>query len=418
MRWWCGVIFVSLCLWASVAWGQQAQSQPSAPTALGGVTITPEGLLRARVTAPPAKRPGDPSLTYVSLARLIDTLKLLEQSHTTIPKDLRYLQGLTRIDYLFVFPEQHDIVFAGSSEPYRDSNPLQPTGTLSNRPVVQLDDLVVALRAVREANARTIFGCSLDLAPNAQQIAADVGRRFGNLPRAQLAQRLKEALGPQVVRVLGVPADSRMALAMVTADYRLKRIAIGAEPLPNVGNALSSGLASNRVWFQPAYDAITVAPDGLSYQFTGPRLQVLAGAQEFDTQGATPAAEAFARRFSQRMHDAAGRIDALADLQNVTDLLLLACLIRQDQLAAKTGVDLAWLIDPANYRPAATPVPRTADTVVFDNGTVISEGGVLVTAESLTSAPRTADSKSALASLRARPTDWFLTRPAASKSNP
>ena len=107
---------------------------------------------------------------------------------------------------------------------------------------------------------------------------------------------------------------------MVTADYRLKRTAMGAETLPGVGNAVSAGIATNRVWFEPAYDSLGISEDGLSYQIAGPRLKVLAGRIDFDTKDATPAATAFAKRFSDKMPDAAARVIEYADLQNVTDL--------------------------------------------------------------------------------------------------
>src|SRR4051812_27998744 len=87
-----------------------APPPPPSPPALGGVMITPEGLLQPRVPAAPAKRPGNPNLTYISLARVIDQLQqnAAAPNPKPLPKELRYLQGLTRIDYLFVFPDQHD----------------------------------------------------------------------------------------------------------------------------------------------------------------------------------------------------------------------------------------------------------------------------------------------------------------------
>ncbi|GIT31646.1 MAG: hypothetical protein Ct9H300mP1_36920 [Planctomycetaceae bacterium] len=42
-------------------------------------------------------------------------------------------------------------------------------------------------------------------------------------------------MGPQEVRVFGVPADSRFACKLVAADYHLKRVAMGFDRPPVKG---------------------------------------------------------------------------------------------------------------------------------------------------------------------------------------
>jgi hypothetical protein len=423
-------MFAALVLTWSVVFSGGALCAQSVPTgggngnqliSVGGVAISPEGLLAVRkaVAAPPpaARLKADPGLTYISLARLARQLQSENITTTPTQKDLRYLGGLTRIEYLFVYPEAGDIVLAGPSEPIDEkaANPLQPLGRISGRPVVHLDDMITALRAVHgggEGRHDSFFGCSLDLTHNAQQIAEEVGRRFANASRAQVSSALKEALGPQTVRILGVPEDSRLALAMVAADYRLKRICIGAEGVPGVGTGVSSTLATSRVWLEPAYDPLGVSEDGLNYQLSGPRLKVKAGAQQFNEKSAvTPAATAFAKRFSDKMNEVAPRIDALADLQNIADLFLVAVLIKHDGLAEKAGLDLAWLLT-GPYRPAAVPVPRTAETLVADTGTAIIQGGVAMPFKTLAALERTTNNGAAQG--RNRPGDaWYLTKAAA-----
>lgn len=401
-------LFILLVAFVTAAIAQS--SQPTPPTALGGVAITSDGLLQMRKSAPAAatRRAGDPSLTYVSLAKVLDAVQ--NSGGKKLPRELRFLQGLTRLEYIFVYPgPDGDIVLAGPSEPFREENPIQPVGTVSGRPVLQLEDFIIALRSIQQARHDTIFGCSLDLAPGADKIAAEVARRYTGTTNADLAQAVKNALGPQIVRVLGVPSDSRVALAMVTADYRLKRAAMGAESLAGIGNAVSSGLAANRVWFEPSYEPLGVSEDGLSYQLAGPRLKVLAGAHDFEAKGATPAAVAFAKRFTDKMPDVSTRITEYADLQNVTDLFLAAALIRQDDLARKSGLDLAWILSPNNYKTASHTVPKTAETVITDTGGMITEGGVIF-ALRLFPADR-GKGNAMLASSRDRPRgEWYLTR--------
>jgi hypothetical protein len=416
------ILAVALCTAIAGFSAMTLHGQTTSPAlttqSVGGVSITPGGMLRMRRAANLGpRRAGDPSLTYVSLPRVFAELKAQSQpaaggaGASSLSRDIRYLKGLTRIDYLFVYPEEHDLVIAGPSEPLNEINPLEPVGTLSGRPAVQVEDLIVALRAV-DANGgdpRNMFGCSLDMAPDAQKIANAIGQRFGNAPRGQLAEELKKALGPQQVRILGVPADTRVAFAMVSADYHLKRMCIGIDPVPTVGNALGSGLASNRLWFEPAYEPLGVSPDGLSYHLAGPRLKVEAGPQDFVKQGATPAATAFAKRFSDKMPAVAAQVAAIADLQNLADEFMVAALIRKDGLEQKAGVDFSWIRSDA-YHVASLQVPQTAETLVSDNGAMIAEGGVKLESAALAATERTGDSAKAQA-LRNRPdSGWFLVK--------
>ncbi len=391
-------------------------------TAVGGINLSADGVLRmGRVTTAVPRRRGEIGMTYVSLAGAINELR---GAAAPPAKDLLYLKGLTRIDYLFVYPDEHDLVIAGPSEPVNDANLLEPVGTVTGRPLVQLEDLIVALRAVgaggksghgEAAGGQTgggFYGCSLDIAGDAQAIAEDVGRRYGAAPRGVLAEQLKNALGPQQVRIIGVPADSRVALAMVTADYRLKRMSMGLDPAAGVGNAVGQALAVNRVWFEPAYQPLGVSADGLSYHLAGPRLKVLAGAQEFTAKDATPAAAAFAKRFSDRMEETAGRVSVIADLQNLADLFLVATLIRQDGLVEKAGIDFSWVMKDSTaggYGVTRQPVPRTAETMVNDTGGMIVQGGVALAGKALLSARREVDAKAA--AKRDRPTlMWYLVK--------
>jgi hypothetical protein len=413
----CGLAVAAAALFAGPAGAQTTTPAATQPMAVGGVAISPDGVLQMRRTVPPqARRTAETGLTYISLARVFTQMAAAGQGGS-LPPDLRYLHGLTRIDYLFVYPDQHDLVLAGPSEAVNADNPLQPVGRATGRPVVQAEDLIVALRAVGAGQGAgaggkaSFFGCSLDMVPDAQQIATDVGRRFAGASRARLAEELKAALGPQQVRILGVPEDSRLALAMVAADYRLKRMCIGLDAVPGVGNALGAGLASNRLWFEPAYEPLGVSADGLSYHLAGPRLKVLAGPQEFKPDGATPAAAAFAKRFSEKMPEAAARIDALADLQNVADVFMVAALIRHDRLAEKAGVDLAAVLAPDRYRVASLPVPRTAETMVSDNGSMIAQGGVAMAYGAFADVARDSQGGETLTAARDRPIDtWFLTK--------
>ena len=264
----------------------------------------------------------------------------------------------------------------------------------------------------------SFFGCSLEPPANLQQVWQPTLDRFGRGPRPQLQQEMKKALGPQEVKLYGVPEDSRIALAMVAADYRLKRMCMGLEPtMPvGIGNALGNANAMPRFWFEPAYDPLLVSADQTAYEFRGPRLKVLLGAQAFDPAPAAATNDAqkrFTDSLSAKIPEVAARIDAVADLQNITDCFLLAALIQEDQLDQKAHLDLQWLYsDPEHHYPTATvTTPRTADTIVHINGNVIAQGGVAISIKSLTGTDRSKETNPKLSALPDRPTGtWFLSR--------
>jgi hypothetical protein len=389
---------------------------------VGGVGISTEGVLQYRqVAAPPAPAAGNrkADLLYVSLPGALAEWRAAKDAGKEVPADVRYLKGLTQIQDVFIYPAEHDIVLAGSAEPFKPDNPLEPLGTITGRPVVQLEDVIVALRAVQGGGRRgqggDFYGCSLENPANFQEAWKTTLDRFGTGPQATLLAEMKKALGPQEVKLYGVPADSRVALTMLAADYRLKRLSMGVETVAGLGNALGTEVAAPRIWFEPAYDPLLMAADGSAYELRGPRLKVLAGPQQFNPQGANEAQKRFGENFSKKMSDVAAKVEAIADLQNVTDCFMVAALIRQDRLAEKAGLDLAWLWSApgaATYKTASLPTPRTAETVVRISGNVLAQGGVSLAYANLVAVPRNTDGKATFGAPAARPAGgWFVVKP-------
>jgi hypothetical protein len=403
----------------------RAQFVPGAQ--IGGVAISTDGVLQYRQVAPiqlptTANRKGQQ--LYVSLPRAIEAWKAAKEAGKEVPADVKYLQGLTQIRQVFIFPEQHDIVVAGPSEPYKATNTVQPLGTQTGRPVVHLEDIIVAMRAVsaprggRGAGGSRFrdgdfFGCSLEPPANLADVWEQTLKRYERGPRNVLVAEMKKALGPQEVKLYGVPEDSRVAWTMLAADYRLKRVAMGLDIVPGLGSALGTENAAPRIWFEPAYEALQVSPEGDAFEFRGPRLKVLVGSQPFNPQGASDAQRRFAENLSKKMPDAAARLDAFADLQNITDCFMVAALIRSDRLAEKAGLPADWL--PAANAPFLTetlPVPRTAETVVHVAGNVIAQGGVAFGMGSFNGVERTTGGPTAISAKPQRPVEtWYMAIP-------
>ena len=146
---------------------------------------------------------------------------------------MKYLAGLQQIDYVLVYPEQHDIVLAGPGEGWKVDAWGDLVGATTGRPVMLLDDLLVALRtapqsaAIRNHLLHRSDGRRAHPAPPVRQQAAH------HRPNPQAtADSIGQTLGPQRITVTGVPTSSHFARVLVAADYRMKRIAMNFEPSP------------------------------------------------------------------------------------------------------------------------------------------------------------------------------------------
>jgi hypothetical protein len=144
---------------------------------VGGISIDPSGLISsadksARIALRDELRkvhkPAQAELKEASELRLV-SLKQLEhaaresgvKTAEDLPDDLRFLAGLQRIQYVLVYPETKDIVLAGPGEGWKVGDDGSVVGETTGRPVLLLEDLLVALRTVDIARQGGI-SCSID----------------------------------------------------------------------------------------------------------------------------------------------------------------------------------------------------------------------------------------------------------------
>jgi len=165
-------------LFACVAAGSAQQVTP-----LLGVYIDAEGVLRSTgkpddrldaLRAKAAKLPKDDKLVYVSLPRIFAEARKFREKGEPLPPEVRFLGGMVRLRYVFVFPEEKDLVIAGPAEPFDVDVAYRPLGRYTGRPVLQLDDLVTALRRVGPGGSAGALGCTLEIT---QEIADRITRR-------------------------------------------------------------------------------------------------------------------------------------------------------------------------------------------------------------------------------------------------
>ncbi len=139
-------------------------------------------LTRERIAA--AKANLGPKLASYSKLRKV-SLNRLEQAildhQGTLTDEMRYLAGLQRVRYVFYYPESKDIVLAGPAEGWAADASGRTVGISTGRPVVQLQDLVVALRAFPPSGDKTaVIGCSID--PTPEGLASMQNFLRGNRP--------------------------------------------------------------------------------------------------------------------------------------------------------------------------------------------------------------------------------------------
>lgn len=380
--------------------------------AVGGISIDAHGIVRnleaeasqelaARRRDLLARNPVEATpapLRKISLARLCQAVEAFSSSGRPLPPEMLFLGGLQRVTHVFVDPEGHDIVLAGPADSAVIDAAGNVVGTTNGRPLLQLEDLVVALRAIDGARPSGIR-CSIDPSPEGvaklQRYLAGL-KTIGANPESTL-RTMEGILGPQKVTVGGVPAESRMARVLVAADYRMKRIGMGLEPsgvaeLPSYLSLVPAGATSGatlpRFWLEADYDPIVRDPDELAWQITGRRMKCLTESDIFTAAGpargkapADKVAEAWCAAMTKHYDRLAQEQPVFAELVNCVDLAVVAAVIRGRQLDRRAGLDLAPLVDPSKLALPMYESPATLATVAtgFKKGSrwiVTASGGV------------------------------------------
>ncbi|MFM7136760.1 MAG: DUF1598 domain-containing protein, partial [Planctomycetota bacterium] len=252
-------------------------------------------------------------------------------------------------------------------------------GAKSRRPLLQLEDLLVALRAIDGARQGGIL-CSIDPTPESiAKLQAFLSKQRTIGPDAnRIFRGMEEAVGPQVVTVGGVPGESRMARVLVAADYRMKRIGMGLEEsgvagLPSYLSMVPPGgraTALPRFWLEAEYDPIARDPDELAWKIEGRRMTCLTESDVAGRDGVQRGAagkDQVASKWCEAMtkeYDAlAAKQPVFAELVNCVDLAVVAALIQGRQLAKRADLDMSLLLDSKRLPLPAYDVPKSVATV-------------------------------------------------------
>lgn len=360
--------------------------------AVGGISIDADGIVRnvdpraleslaqeRKKLLANAAGPGAGKLRKVSLAGVVAAVRAAAAEGRQVPAEVALLGGLERVTHVFVDADRHDVILAGPA----DRAVVDATGNLvaagSGRPLLQLEDLLVALRSIEQARAAGIQ-CSIDPSRDGMANYERLMKGMKSMPddREQLFRAMENAVGPQLVRVAGVPGDSRFARVLVAADYRMKRIGMGLEPsgIPELPSYLSmvpaGGQAATlpRFWLEAEYEPLAHDADELCWRIGGRRMKCLSESDLLAKDGvnrgggaADPAAAKWCAAMTANYEKLVAKQPVFGELLNCVDMAVVAALIRGRQLDARAGLDLKPLLDAKTVPLPVYEVPARVPTV-------------------------------------------------------
>jgi hypothetical protein len=348
-------------------------------------------------------------LRKVSLTRLERAVQLKLAAGLPLDEDMHFLAGLSKIQYVLIYPETGDIVLAGPAGDWKTDEEGRIVTVDSDKPVLRLDDFVVILRhMLREVGEP--FGCSITpLKENLARTKALLDEtskkplRAGKAAKDKYLADLRENLGQQAIEFYGVDPSTRVARVMFEADYRMKLVGIGKEVASHKVPSYLSMCKPNqpmdvmRWWFTLNYDAIVATQERNAFELRGQGVKVLSESELVDAEGnrlhtgkSDPLAADFAHNFTKHFDDLAAKYPIYAELRNIFDLALVCSLIQTHDLSGQAGWQMACFNNPQAYQVERGHAPKMVDSVInhrdFSKGqfVVVVSGGVRVDPASVT----------------------------------
>ncbi len=376
---------------------------------IGGVEVDAQGVLRVRAFDPrvaqqrlQAARAAATSevmkpskLRKVSINRLEQAVAKKLAAGEAVDPEMSALAGLTRLEYVFFYPETKDIVVAGPAEGAVEDPSGRLVGMESGKPIVLLEDLVTALRAYAPGQRPTqVISVSID--PTAEGLArmnqflAAARVNFRPADAHRIALSLKENLGLQTVTIRGIPHSSNFARVLVEADYRMKLIGIGLERLPiplasyveRANPTQVSANAMERWYFVPNYEGVSVSEDGLAMKLNDRGVMLIGANERVAENGARKASgksnrasQAFCTEFTEKYPMIADRVPVYAELRNLVDVAVAAAYIQQQDFYGQAEWSMPVFGDEGQFAVETHQAPHQVETAV----NAIWKGNTLMT---------------------------------------
>ena len=323
-------------------------------------------------------------LRKVSLTRLEAAAAAELEANGKLSSDMRYLAGLISIDYVFAYPETGDIVIAGPAEGFAIDDHGRPRGLRSGQPSLEIQDLVVALRAFGpNGDATSKISVSIDPTQEGlsrmQQFLNQVGGNIHPNQTRNIVRGLRKSLGEQVVTFNGISARTHFAQVLAEADYRMKLIGIGLEIPPvditsyvekaNPGSVSRNAMA--RWYFVPNYESVRQSDDGLAIQLVGDGVKLVGAAEmvqhdgsRVDSRMGDRASKVFTQSFTKNYPRLAKRSPVYAQLRNLIDLAIAAAAIQHNDYYGQANWEMDLFSDEERFPVEVFEAPKTVATAV------------------------------------------------------
>ncbi|MEK6280193.1 MAG: DUF1598 domain-containing protein [Acidobacteriota bacterium] len=341
-------------------------------------------LLPAACTKP-SKKSSAPVSTSGDAIRAVSLQGLQAQlrncmPQNSCPQELLQFAGIKKIMGVIADEQNHDLIVFGPTD--------------DDRPPLQLEDFVGALRnawlqyAPLNDNVYQYSspGCSIDPNPRVMQQLQQVGH---SLHTATTSAKITKSLDnwnrvcelPQSVRVLGIPFDTHFAQVLVKADYDMKQLVDGSDPVDIPGltsmkdmrveaaeNQLAqgqpitlSGPTLNRFWFYPGenvyeeHDGIILIKECPVTLLTE-EMYSNRGGQLAGSGGANPLANTYADSLTLLYDKLAEERPIFDELENLFRFVALAQILKA-RYASPANFDLSYLLE--GYPVPLTPVAKS-----------------------------------------------------------
>jgi hypothetical protein len=305
------------------------------------------------------------ALRKISLKKLDAKVKTVVDQYEVLPDTVRYLGGLTSIDYIIAVPEENDLLLLGPAEGWRADSTGHIVGNQTGQPVLMLEDFLTVLRAWNQPVPPRVLACSIEPPPETLTKLTRLHQQYSNIDAnnadAYFAA-LEETYGESSITITGVPASSRYARVLVAADFRMKRIALGLEPsharnIPSYVSLISVSRPNITPYFNlvPEYAALTHDSKKLTWRLGG--LKIRASSQTGD--GTDRAASAWCRNLETNYEALVKSQPVFGELRNNMTFALAAALIHQENLLQKADCTLTILLDETRLKLMEHPVPKS-----------------------------------------------------------
>lgn len=352
------------------------------------------GKMMAQVLEPPSEALNRRvSRRAISLKRLDAQVQEIIEQYEVLPDAIRYLGGLTSIEYIIAVPEENDLLLIGPAEGWHADAAGNVVGTQTGQPVLVFEDFLTTLRLWHQPVPPRSIACSIEPTPDVVTKLAKLRQQFPNVNASNAdayAVALEGIYGENPITITGVATTSRFARILVAADFQMKQIALGLEPsnvrnIPSYVGLISASRPniSPQFWLLPEYATITHDSQKLTWRLGNHRVRALAHEDYLSPQrnrSTDRAALVWCRNMEANYDALAKALPVFGELQNNMRLALVASLIRQENLLQKANCTLTILLDESKLRLVDYPEPKSVafHSVKSRNGfsMIVACGGV------------------------------------------